>query len=96
MEQLVIEELYCWYVELNEAELFGLHHYLLTGDPRIVLALRESSERLKRFDYMSFTDSPDESLPERIIGNRRDDIFAWLLGQPIEVIKRLFKRPSDK
>ncbi|GAB4521120.1 MAG: hypothetical protein OHK0046_32130 [Anaerolineae bacterium] len=49
-----------WYRSLTPLEQLVLHYWLVTGDDRLLLATRERSERLQRFDYLTITDGCDE------------------------------------
>lgn len=49
-----------WYETLNNAERCAVDAWLLTGDARSLLILRECSERLKRYAYMPFFKRPKE------------------------------------
>lgn len=50
-----------WYDSLSTFERLVVNYWLLTGDNRLVLALRNRSERLQRFWYQSFVERPEES-----------------------------------
>jgi hypothetical protein len=49
-----------WYRSLNTLERLAVNCWLRTGDNRLILFLRDSSERLKRFDYETLPDSYKE------------------------------------
>jgi hypothetical protein len=44
-----------WYRSLNTLERLAVNCFLTRGDDRLILALRDRSDRLKRFDYHALT-----------------------------------------
>ena len=62
------KELLDWYSSLSNLERLALNYWLLTGDVRLLLPLREVSERLKRYTYMPFFKRPQEASLRRSEG----------------------------
>lgn len=50
-----IAELREWIDSLDEIERLALAEYLLTGSTGLILAIRSTSPRLQRYDYLAFT-----------------------------------------
>ncbi len=49
-----------WYESLTSDERAAIDDLLITGDPSLVISLRESSERLNRFYYLAVVDQPKQ------------------------------------
>lgn len=54
------KELLDWYDNLSPEDLVEVNRWLETGDASILLTLRDRSNDLKRFDYMSFIKRPEK------------------------------------